>query len=75
MYAISLTKSKKPQERLLGTHFEKYFNYKYNAEFLELYMRRCKLKQGLAFLQYRRLVLNQSESMLIEFFEERHEYL
>ena len=59
LYAIALTKSRKYQERLLGVHFEKYFNYEYHAQFLNHYMQRCKLKQSLAFLQYRRLVVGQ----------------
>ena len=60
-YAMTLSQAKSPKERAYGQNFDQLYNYEYGNRLLDKYLSRCKLKQNLAWLQYRKSVEGQDE--------------
>ena len=55
-YAWDMCQSKSKKERIIARDFDLNYNSCYTNAFLELYLKRCKQKYHLAFIQFRKTV-------------------
>ena len=72
---VSLPTASKDDQLLCKRYNAFKYNTKYAEKLLNLYMEKCKLRQSLAFAQFRKILPKAKISDLREMFCERKEYI